>query len=114
MLPERRKLPNRREHVTAKVVLFEGTSEERRFHMSFGVDARAARVGDIWIDGPKAGSHEQAALHDAAAVVSVALQHGVPVAVLAAACDMPEGAPRSALAAALKRAEAIEEEFTRQ
>lgn len=113
MHPERRKLPNRREHLTAKVVLFEGSSEERRFHMSFGVDRCFGRVADIWIDGPKAGSHEQAALHDAAAVVSVALQHGIPVSVLAAACDMPEGAPRSALAAALKRAAATEEEFTK-
>ncbi len=107
----RRKLPPRRPSVIEKLVLYPGTPEERRIHCGLGIDPAAARVGDIWLDGPKASSHEQAALHDAAAVVSVALQHGIPAAVLSAACDRPDGESRSALAAALARAAALDAEL---
>lgn len=107
--PIRAKLPARRPSLVEKILL-----GDRKFHVGFGLDLAARQVRDIWIDGPKAGSQEQAALHDASAVVSVALQHGVSAMALAAAVDAPEGAPVSILGAALRRAAEIDEDMREQ
>ena len=43
------------------------------------------RPGEVFIDGPKAGSGAQVNATDAAVILSIAMQHGVPVATLRAA-----------------------------
>ncbi|RIK91752.1 MAG: hypothetical protein DCC73_14920 [Proteobacteria bacterium] len=99
------KLPARRRSVNVKY-----EHGGRRFFAGVGFDA-AGVVKELWIDGPKAGSGEQAALHDASAVVSVALQYGAPIAALAAAVDMQDDQPVSALGAAVMLAAALEREM---
>ena len=89
----------------------------RKFHIGFGfAPAHASatpRVVEIWIDGPKAGSHEQQALHDAAAMVSMALQHDIPATTLASmAADDHDGNPASVLGAVLRRATIIDDNLT--
>lgn len=43
------------------------------------------RVGEVFITGAKVGSDLEASLRDAAVLISLALQHGVPVATMAGA-----------------------------
>lgn len=67
----------------------------RRAATSFDVNVRGVsytatlgyyddgRVGEVFVDGPKTGTDVETNASDAAAILSVALQHGVPPAALA-------------------------------
>lgn len=54
------------------------------FHVTLGYYADG-RVGEVFITGAKAGTEVEANVRDTAILVSLALQHGVPVATMAAA-----------------------------
>ena len=75
-LPHRVRLPNRRPSVTATL-----NAAGQVFDASVGFDAEG-RPRELFLAAPKPGSTLDGLLADAAVVVSVALQHGVPVEVL--------------------------------
>lgn len=107
--PERKKLPDRHESIIEKIE-FAGV----KYHLGFSYDPAEPRVAAVWVDGPKAGSDLQAACHDAAAVVSIALQYGIPVAELADTVDMPHGQPVSTLGAVLQKAAEVDRDLRRR
>lgn len=62
------------------------------------------RPGEIFIDGPKAGSGAQVNATDAAVILSIAMQHGVPVETLRAAVSRnAAGEPTGPIGAVLDR-----------
>src|SRR5215831_13691168 len=78
-MTSRERLPNRR---TAET--FELQAAELRYVCTIGrfVDGRLA---EIFLSNDNAGSHADACARDSAVICSIALQHGVPVDVLARA-----------------------------
>lgn len=75
--PSRQRLPNRRPTLTEAV-----TVGAHSFIVSVGLDPASGRVREIFMDGAKEGTDLAAILGDAAVVISVALQHGVPAEAL--------------------------------
>ena len=73
----RRRLPNRRSSTTHDLVV-----EGRRFSVSVGFYPDG-RPGEVFLNGSKPGSQEDAILSDAAILASLALQHGTAPATLA-------------------------------
>jgi len=110
--PTRTRLPDRRPSVTVPI---EAGVEPNlvQAHATVGFDLATLRPREIFLDGRagiRTGSPMEALLADASAVVSVALQHGVPVEALAHSLarvgspDNPGGvtaAPGSILGAAI-------------
>lgn len=75
----RRALPDRR---SAETLDFSHDGIRYTLTVGFYPDGQP---GEIFIDGPKAGSGAQVNATDAAVILSIAMQHGVPVATLRAA-----------------------------
>lgn len=75
--PGRNRLPNRRRLVRHHLKVGEQT-----YAVDIGLSP-LARPTELFITGPAAGSELAAITHDIATVISIALQHGVPPAVLA-------------------------------
>ena len=73
----RTKLPNRRPCET-HVIEVEG----QPFTLSFGRDPQTGDVLEVFICGPKIGSHMDAVLDDASILVSRCLQAGMPASEL--------------------------------
>ena len=74
----RQRLPNRRpSHVETLEV------DGQTFTACVGFDPDTGRACELFLDAPKRDSMFGAMLADAAVVISVALQHGVPAAALA-------------------------------
>ena len=79
LLCARRALPARR---SAETLDFSHDGIRYTLTVGFYPDGRP---GEIFIDGPKAGSGAQVNATDAAVILSIAMQHGVPVETLRAA-----------------------------
>jgi hypothetical protein len=54
------------------------------FHVTLG-RYDDGRIGEVFISGAKAGSEIEAVARDGAVLLSLAIQHGVPIATMAAA-----------------------------
>ncbi len=77
-VPYRHRLPNRRPcHTEALEV------DGQLFTASIGFDPETKQPREVFLSGGKQGTMLDALLEDAAVAISVALQHGVPVASLA-------------------------------
>jgi hypothetical protein len=95
----RQPLPQRRYAETFE--LRHGRQAGAMFHVTLG-RYPDGRIGEVFITGAKAGSDLEAGLRDAAILVSLALQHGVPVATLAAAITREgDGKPSTVIGAML-------------
>jgi hypothetical protein len=104
-MTSRERLPNRR---TAET--FELQAAELRYVCTIGrfVDGRLA---EIFLNNDNAGSHADACARDSAVICSIALQHGVPVEVLARALMRDSrGRPETPLGVALAHIVETEEE----
>jgi hypothetical protein len=102
MIPTRTRLPNRRYAETADLAIGGMTMAA-----TIGFD-RAGNAAEIFLSGGKNGSGLAAILHDAAVLISVALQHGIPAEALARSIaripesfDAPATVPASPIGAAL-------------
>jgi ribonucleoside-diphosphate reductase alpha chain len=78
MTTTRERLPNRRPVIT-DVVAAGGAL----LTVSAGIDPASGHVREVFLSGAKEGSAMDAITSDAAVVISVALQHGVPLDALA-------------------------------
>ncbi len=76
--PARRRLPNRRDN---RIETLEVAGQ--RFHVCIGFCPETGQPREVFLNGGKEGSQFDAMLADAAVVISVALQHGVPGEALA-------------------------------
>ncbi len=74
----RARLPNRRDSELETLVV-----NGQTFEVCVGFDPETDRPREVFLNGGKEGSHFDAMLSDAATVISVALQYGVPPAALA-------------------------------
>lgn len=83
----RRRLPNRRPAERHDLVV--GSA---RYAVTIGLD-ELGRPRELFIDGPRIGSDMDALLDDVAVTVSIALQHGVPAAALAASMGRSGSVP---------------------
>lgn len=62
------------------------------------------RVGEVFINGGKSGTEVEANVRDTAILVSLALQHGVPVATMASAITREgDGSPSTIIGVVLDR-----------
>ena len=102
MTAMRRRLPNRRPAVTEEIGV-----GNMRLTATIGLDATGPPA-EIFLSGAKDGSGLAAILADAAVMISIALQHGIPAAVLGKSISrLPESltgpatAPASPIGAAL-------------
>jgi len=78
MMPERSRLPNRRpSHLETLEV------DGQRITACIGFDPATEQPREVFLNGGKEGSQFDAMLADAATIISVALQYGVPAAALA-------------------------------
>jgi hypothetical protein len=60
------------------------------------------RIGEVFISGGKSGTESEANLRDGAILASLALQHGVPIATMAAAITREgDGAPSTIIGVVL-------------
>ena len=73
-LSGRQKLTNRRLNVTNCLETGSG-----KYHVSFGIEPKTGRIGEVFIRGSKIGSDMDILLDDATVVLSLALQYGVPL-----------------------------------
>ena len=95
MTAMRRRLPNRRPAVTEEIGV-----GSMRLTATIGLD-RSGQPAEVFLSGAKDGSGLAAILADAAVVISVALQHGIPAAVLGKSiARLPESLDGPATAAA--------------
>ena len=76
----RRTLPQRRASET-----FDLRFWNQNFSITIG-RYRDGTLGEIFIDGGKSGQDVQSTSRDAAVVISLALQHGVPIETIPARC----------------------------
>jgi ribonucleoside-diphosphate reductase alpha chain len=73
------------------------------FHVTLG-RYPDGRVGEVFITGSKSGSDLEANVRDTAILVSLALQHGVPLATMAAAITREaDGSPSTVIGVVLDK-----------
>lgn len=102
---ERRRLPNRRRSLSFPVE-YEG----QRFTASVSQFADG-RIAELFLTSPKTGTGIAAVAHDAAIIISIALQSGVTVEALVHSIKRTvTGEPASLIGAALIAVAAIERE----
>ncbi len=77
-IPPRQRLPNRRECHTETLAV-----DGQSFEATVGFDPESGQPRELFLTAGKEGSMLNAMLADAAVVISVALQHGVPGEALA-------------------------------
>ncbi len=78
MTPVRQRLPNRRECHTETLAI-----DGQSFEATVGFDPESGQPREVFMAAGKEGSLLNAMLADAAVVISIALQHGIPAAALA-------------------------------
>lgn len=78
MRPERHRLPDRRHAICETIEV-----GNQVYTATAGLDPDDLDVKEVFLTGAKEGSTMDAILGDAAVVISVALQHGVPIEALA-------------------------------
>lgn len=81
-MSERKMLPARRHCETFEI---RHGGQGAVFHVTLGHYDDCVSVGEIFISGAKAGSDVEANVRDGAILVSLALQHGVPIQTMASA-----------------------------
>lgn len=105
MIPDRKRLANRREQFTETLVIGNGA-----YIASVGFDHElpGSPLREVFLEGAKAGSDMAHLLADVATFVSIALQHGLPASLFAPSMarvpetiDGPATRPASALGAAI-------------
>ncbi len=84
-VPYRHRLPNRRPCHTEGLEV-----DGQAFSATVGFEPETKQPREVFLSGGKQGSMLDALLGDAAVAISVALQHGVPVASLASS-SLPIG-----------------------
>jgi hypothetical protein len=86
-------LKNRRLSTTCVVRHTSNNGQQWDFTVTFGFDMDG-RVRECFCNSPKSGTDMQAFISDACIAVSLLLQHGMPITLVAAAFgeDRPEGA----------------------
>jgi hypothetical protein len=95
----RQPLPQRRYAETFE--LRHGRQSGATFHVTLGRYPDGG-VGEVFVTGAKAGSDLEASLRDAAVLVSLALQHGVPIVTMAGAITREgDGKPSTIIGAVL-------------
>lgn len=91
----RQRLPNRRPSDTVKI---RSVHQDRTLHLTLGYYPRTFKLGELFIHGAKVGSHMDAMLSEFATLLSIALQHGMPLEDFAANVQRePDGRPCSVL-----------------
>lgn len=104
---ERNRLPNRRRAVSTEISFTRSDGEEIKYSATIGFYA-PGQPGEVFIGGAKDGTDMAAICADGSVLISLALQYGVPITVLAAAIgrapeliDGPATRPISVLGAAI-------------
>ena len=97
----RQALPHRRPALTAVVAFAPPGRAEASFTVTAGFDPRTGALSEVFYsDGMKSGTDLQHTIGDACVIVSVALQHGVPLADLSRSLGRDDdGRPASILGA---------------
>lgn len=91
-------LPNRRLGETYEL---QHGGKRAVFQITLGRYAEG-RVGEVFISGGKSGTEVEANVRDTAILVSIALQHGVPVATMASAITREgDGSPSTIIGVVL-------------
>lgn len=89
-MSERERLPNRRTAVTRDMTFW-----NQGWHVTVGY-YQDLRPGEVFIAGEKAGSHLDSTCRDSAILMSLCLQYGAPLEVIAGALTRnPDGSPSS-------------------
>jgi hypothetical protein len=97
-------LPARRASETFELVHGEKPATYRVSVGYFEVGPLAGRPAEVFITGPKVGSDVEAVARDAAVLLSIALQYGAPVSVLAGAITRDlNGKPSTVMGLVLDR-----------
>lgn len=109
MIPTRARLPHRREAITEEIAVSTPDGGETRFQATVGLDPATGAAREVFLSGARDGSMLAAILDDASVVISVALQHGVPLAALAK--SVRREPHDSVVGAALAMLERIDAEF---
>ena len=95
----RRTLPPRRECET-----FEVTFWKLPWLVSVGFYEDRVTPGEVFVTGAKSGTDVEATAHDAAILLSLAMQHGVPLKTIdAALIKNSDGSPGSLIGAVVKK-----------
>lgn len=93
----RRELPNRRPHEVISFIHW-----GQKFHAGIGSDNQAADVLEVWLNTGKSGTQAETLARDSAVLLSLALQHGVPIeAMRRAVMRDPNGAASGPIGALL-------------
>lgn len=74
-----------------------GPEGSHRVHITMGRASLAAPISEVWIDMHKEGSVLRGFAHALARLASLALQHGVPLAVVVHALRGTDGGPSGAV-----------------
>lgn len=83
----RRRLPNRRNSATADMLF-----NNERWHVAWSRYSWFGPIAEVFVRGPKSGSHMDAIGYSVGTTISIALQHGVPLEELAhSVCRLEEG-----------------------
>jgi len=96
----REALPNRRMSTTVK---FRFGGQNRAYHLTCGYYADG-RLGEVFVNGGKAGQEVDALARDGAVLISLALQHGVPTQIMRGAITRNrDGTPSTVIGAVLDK-----------
>jgi hypothetical protein len=74
----REKLPERRQSETFEIEHIETTGARSPYVLTIG-QYPDGRIGEVFVDSPKNGSTLGLICHDAAVLISIALQHGATI-----------------------------------
>ena len=103
MTAARKRLPDRRRHLTVDVDVDPETPRGVKCKLGVGLDA-GGRPAEVFLTGVKSGGILDGLLNDAAIVLSLALQHGVAAADIAHSLGLTEADARvSVLGTAIDR-----------
>lgn len=108
MITERNALPNRRyaETFTVQHSGNLGKSETVEVTVGYYFDGKTGdgAVGEVFISNPKVGSGQEAIARDAAVLLSLAIQHGVPIETMRGAITREQDSkPSTIIGAVLDR-----------
>jgi len=112
----RERLPDRREGHTLKIVWRLLGGQEINLYATIGYYADG-RVGEVFGDTAKSGTDMEALISDGCILISLALQHGVPLSLVAEALGenraegASEGPPASPLGMIAREALLLEKEM---
>lgn len=98
----REPLPQRR---ASQMFELQHGGKQATFHVTVGYyDSACTRIGEVFVSGSKSGTEVEANVRDAAILVSIALQHQVPLGVMRNAITREEnGAPSTIIGAVLDK-----------